>query len=202
MAAPGINLKGCAVQIYDKLDYLVMESTVSSHDTRLSEIELGEFALYPDLTSLEEATGLKDGATYRVRIMCLPVPYEYVGNAILKGGYRVIVLYRGEISENRHNPRYKVDAPASIVSLVYENKAYVMLAPLEVRIVNVSQSGVRFSAKHNTMSLGDSFEMILPIGGKKQSLLAKVMNCVDVDPETTEYGCSFLSKGREIERVE
>ncbi len=202
MAAPGMNIKGCVVQVYDKLDYLVMESTVSSYDAKLSEIELSEFAQHPDLASLEEATGLKDGATYRVRVMCLPVPYEYTGTARLKGGYRVIVLYRGEISENRHNPRFKVDASASIVSLVYDNKAYVLLSPLEVRIVNVSQSGVRFSAKHNTMSLGDSFELILPIGGVKQSLLAKVMNCVDVGPEATEYGCSFLAKGREIERVE
>ncbi len=200
MQTAGGNYKGCAVQIYDQQGNLVTESLITKHDAKLSEIELTDFS-NPNVAAVEASSGLRNGAMYRVRILHRPVPHEYVGIAILRGGYRAIVLSRAEASEIRRSPHYKVNGQGMILSLIYDNKAYELLKPLCVQIVNISQGGVRVSAASNTLSVGDSFELSLLLSAQRKFLIAKVINSAETGPGTAEYGCVFLAKGRVPERV-
>ncbi len=198
MAVSKGNLVGCIVHLHDMADQLVLTSVITSYDARFSEIEIAEFAEFGghwDITALEAATGLKDGAAYKVRVMCKPIPYEYMGKAVLKGAFPAVLLYRGEKWEGRRNTRYKLNTQATVARRLREDSAGAQPTPFEVTVINISQGGVRIRASSQALSLGDCFEMLLMIGDKLENLIAKVLNSLSADADTSEYGCSLLAKG-------
>ena len=181
MAAPSADYTGCSVLIYDIDGYYLGNTVVTDYDKATLRIEVQ--ALPPVLTS---------GAGCRLLILMAPTPYEYQGRIVKEGTKTSIAMYKGKEKENRGATRYKVELKAIIEHLVCDGQAYPLHTPLEVVIINISKSGVRFRTPFFAMTDGDRFQMRIKISNNEKLLIADVTNHIDKGSEASEYGCSFL----------
>jgi len=172
---------GHTVLIYDTDGNHLDSTTITSYDKMALRIEVQAL---PSVFS--------SGAGCRVLIMTSPSPCEYQGRALREGTRLYIAMYQGQEKESRGAERYKINSSAVIENLVCDGRAYPLLAPLEITLVNISKSGVRFRAPLNSLSDGDRFQMRMKISDSDKLLIADVINHHDIDEQTSEYGCQFL----------
>jgi hypothetical protein len=78
--------------------------------------------------------------------------------------------------------------------------AYALHTPIEVGIVDISQSGVRIVVADDVIAVGVRFEMRLKIGAKDELLIAEAVNSGRVGSASVEYGCSFFGKSEDIKK--
>jgi hypothetical protein len=86
----------------------------------------------------------------------------------------------------------------SIENLVYDDKSHRLLNPLEVRIVNISKSGLRILARENDLHKENVFQINVKIGENDKLLTGRVANERIVAPGYLEYGC-LLGSGKDGE---
>jgi hypothetical protein len=185
------NYVGCSISVFDTSGQIITKTTITTHDSKKSEITL---ASYHDM---------RDGAHYRVRIIYMGAPYEFMGRATIVGHLPCyLALYKGKPAEARKSPRHDINLVAAIESYVYNNIAFQLHTNIPVRLINISSGGARLIAYGNAMSVGDSFEMTLNMGGKIEKLLVEVRNQSSYPGDNINgYGCQFLASTVEIERV-
>ena len=185
MAIYGANYVGCAVSVYDKSDNLLVTTTVAKHDRDALRIEV------------KSELNLKQGDEYKVLILTSPTPVFYLGKIIQEEYKKIIAMYKGKEKEDRKNARHSILLPALIESLIYDGQAYALCMPLGVKVVNISQNGVRLRTPFNSLTHRDRFTLRMKIGGVDKLLVADVMNHRDVGNEYSEYGCR-LSAGSAV----
>ena len=135
---------------------------------------------------------LGNGERCRLLILSSPSPCEYQGRVTKMGARKTIAMFFGQEKESRGAVRYMLSCPALIENLVYENHAYQLHTPLEIKLINISQSGVRFRAPVYALLDCDRFQMRLKISDNDKLLIADVKNHFDDDFGASEYGCYFL----------
>ena len=185
MKALSGDYTGCAVLIYDMEGNLLCSTSVTDYDKTILRIEVAE--LPPS-----------DSAAIDCKLLILtsPTPCEYHGKILREGKRRLIAMFRGQERELRGAERYAVRTKALIEDYISEGSVYPLYAPLEVELMNISRSGVRFISANFALCDGDTFRMRIKFSDKDKLLAAEVTNHFDRDSKVSEYGCRFLT-GRE-----
>jgi len=181
MQALGGNYADCGILIYDDAGNQLGTSTVIKHDRTNTRIEVRALP-----------TELRAGNTCRILILTSPAPCEYQGRIITEGSSRLIAMFHGKEKENRTAARYKINTMAVVEHLIYHGKAFPLQTPMTVLLINISKSGVRFRAPLNAFIDGARFQMRMKISDSEKLLIADVVHHADFEPESSEYGCSFL----------
>lgn len=178
----GGDYVGCAVLLFD------MESnTIGS--TRVTHINNETLCI----RVLELPSNLNVGGSCRLLIMTDPLPCEYQGKIVHDGTEKLIALYSGRTREKRREQRFKVNAQAKLEFLIFNGQTYPLHTPIMMTLINVSVSGARFSAPGYTLAMHNKFQAKINISGAEKPIAAEVINTVDVDSETSEYGCRLLA---------
>jgi len=134
----------------------------------------------------------------KLLILTAPAPYSYIGSISKHNLDKQIKLFEEHMEENRQEIRYKTDLPGNIEGLVFDGKSYPLHTKLEVRIINISKSGIRILAKENTLNADDRFQIKVKIGENDKILTSKVVNSRNVAPEYVEHGCLLVSMDGEL----
>ena len=181
MSALNSDFTGCSVFFYDDAGNNLGNTTVIDYNKKALRIEVPYTP--PSLTV---------GSSCKLLILSSPSPCEYQGRVAKEGAKKIIALFFGHEKENRRSVRYKVNIPALIENMIYDNRAYPLHTPLEIELVNISQSGMRFRAPFTALSDDDRFQIRLRINKSEKLLIADVVYHIDKGTETSEYGCRFL----------
>ena len=181
MSALSGDHTGCSVLIYDTQGNHLINTRVTHHDRKALRISIKES---PDC--------LKLGDAYRLLVMSSPAPCEYMGRITKETQKQFFALYHGHEKEGRGAVRYKVNFPAMIENLIVEGKAYPLHTSLEIELINISKSGIRFRAPRLSLPDEARFQMRMKIGDGEKLLIADMVNYMDKDDGTTDYGCKFL----------
>jgi hypothetical protein len=107
-------------------------------------------------------------------------------------------MYQGQEKENRGAVRYALKSTAIIENLICDGKPYPLHTPVEVELVNISKSGVRFRAPPNALYNGDKFQMRMKISNNDKLLIAETVNYVNNESGTSDYGCRFLVASEKV----
>ena len=181
MAALSGNYTGCSVLIYDTEGNHLTSTTVTDYDRMTLRIAVKE-----------TPPGLSVGDSCGLFILSSPAPCEYQGRVANDGMKKIIAMYNGQKKENRGAVRYNVNYPVLIEYYICDGRAYPLHTPLKAELINISKSGVRFSAPTNALSDGDRFQMRMKINDNEKLFIADVINHSDDDFESSKYGCRFL----------
>jgi hypothetical protein len=176
-----IEYIGCSVFVYDEDGTSLLRATVVGHDKKEMRIQLDEM---PEKFQI--------GDMCRLLIMSEPSPREYHGRIRSDFGEKYIALFRGKDKESRGATRYNVNHSANIEKLVYNGKEFGLHKPVEVSLINISTSGMRFRAKVNTINQNDRFKTTISFDDNEKTLYAQVVNMREIDNDIAEYGCRFL----------
>ena len=181
------NIVGSPVIIYDSDGNTLATSEVLSFNKTEMRIVVSSV---PDT--------IKTGDVCDILIICPPIPWVYKGRVLGTGFKRELALFHGKTKESRGAQRFKVEFPADIELFVCEGQTYKMHSPVVVKVVNISRTGFRFVANHNTMLHGDIFHIRMKISSENEKHLeAEVVNTKISENLVTEFGCRFLSEGGE-----
>jgi hypothetical protein len=174
------DFTGCSILIYDTNGEHLINTKIIRYDRDILRI------------MVEEPPVLRVGAGCKLLILTDPSPCEYQGRITKEGMNLFIAMYQGQEMEKRASQRYSVSFPAQIENLVCDGRAYPLHTPVEVGLMNISKSGIRFRAPNNTLMDGDRFQMRMKIGEGDKLLIADAIHHVDRDTGESEYGCKFL----------
>jgi len=175
------NYTGCSVLIYNTDGEHLLDTVVSEHNREAQQIQV---------SALPEDLHVNDNCS--LLVLTSPSPCEYLGKVKKVGGSVFIAMYQGQEKENRTATRYAVNAPALIDTLITEGHPYLLHTPLAIKLINISTGGVRFRAPYYSLADGDVFQMRVVISQNKKKLIAQVVNHVDDEPASSDYGCLFL----------
>ena len=181
MAALSGDYKGCSVLVYDVSGNHLGSTIISYHDKDTLRVGVENIPL-----------PLNIGDNCKLLILTAPTPCEYQGRIIKEGRSRFVAMYLGREYENRENERHCVNSIASIESFISDGRAYPLHTALDIQLINISKSGVRFSAPNNSLFNNDLFQMRLKISNNDKLLIAEVVNQQNRNANTSEYGCRFL----------
>ena len=181
MAASIGNYLNCPVLLYDEDGNDISRSKIVEYDMNSKRVILETVP-----------SCLKDGDTYRLLILTEPSPREYQGRFKRDIWGEYFALFRGQAREGRQAMRHKVNMLAFIENMIYDGKAYTLLKPLEIQLINISVGGMRFRAPLNALTSGDRFQTSVALKDEKKLLIAEVVNHRQANQTSAEYGCRFL----------
>jgi len=179
------DFTGCSVLIYDTDGNHLISTIVKEHDRGEQQIKINRMP-----------SELKANDDCKVFLLSSPTPCEFSGKLKKVGGSLSIALFQGQEKENRGATRYAVSTPASIESLIVDGEAHKLQNPVNVTLINISTSGVRFRAPYYSFLDGDTFRMNLIISNSKKNITAEVINYLDNEAaSSSDYGCRFMEIG-------
>jgi len=181
MAALGSDYTNNTVLIYSMSGTHLVETVIKSHDRSAQHIQVG---IMP--------SELKANDDCKLLILSSPAPCEYQGKIKKEGGNFIIAMFYGQEKESRASARYAVSTPAMIDTLIVDNEPYTLQNPIKVVLINISTSGVRFRAPYYSFEVGDEFQMHFDVSNSKKMLTATVINHIDNDNTSSDYGCRFF----------
>ena len=176
------NYIGCSVVLHSDRWELLGTASIIAHDVKANAIEL---STVPENVQI--------GKMHKVMIFSPNRLREYTARADRYGGKTLFLLSKGQDKENRASERHPVDFDAVIESLTCDNKEYTLCLGINVKLVNISRSGVRFTAPFYTLLMGDIFSIRMEIGGLYKLIVAEVVNNINTEPVESQYGCRFRS---------
>lgn len=177
----GSDFTDCSVFIYDVNDNHIGSTTIIAYNKSEQRIRISAIP-----------KELKVNDNCRVFILSSPSPCEFQGKLKREGSNSFIALFQGHEKDNRGAARYNVNAPALIDYLFVDGKAHPLQTPIRIELINISTGGVRFRAPFYSLEKGDTFRVHLSISNNKKMIIAEVTNCIDNEPEYSDYGCLFL----------
>jgi hypothetical protein len=181
MAVLSIDYIDHSVLIYDTNGVHLKTTVVTSYDKQAQRMQVRQMP--PGLNVNDEC---------KLLILSSPTPCEYLGRVRKEGASLYIAMFQGQEKENRGATRYAVDTPGLIDSLICDNQPYPLHSPVKVVLINVSTTGMRFRTPYYCLTVGDIINMHLVVSGSEKQLVAKIVNCVDKEPDSSDYGCRFL----------
>ena len=181
MATFGIDYTNCPVFLYCENGENLCRTTITEYDKDSKLIQLAE---YPD--------DLDIGDSCRLLIMTEPSPREYRGRVRTDYSGKAIALFSGREKEDRGATRYKVNIVARIEYMIREGKAHALQEPIEIQLINISTTGMRFFAPLKVLQNGDRFQTRVSISNEAKLLIAEIVNHRENESDFAEYGCRFL----------
>jgi len=181
MSALGSDFTGCTVFIYDVKGNHLADSVVTAHDRETHQIQVG---------TLPFEFKLNDGC--KLLIMSSPAPCEFSGKFRRMGGNQYIAIFQGQERESRGSTRYPVKNPALVDAFIIDGQHHSIQTPVKVILINLSTTGVRFRAPYYSFDEGDELQMHMSVNNIAKRMIVKIINHVDSDADTSDYGCSFL----------
>jgi len=181
MSTSRVDYTGCVVLIYKADGEHLIDTKVTDYDR--GALRIGVEELPPEA---------RTGDAYRLLILTSPSPREYQGRVVKEGTKQIIAMYQGQEKESRGSIRYAVNFPAQIENMICDGRAYPLNTPVEIDLMNISKSGVRFRAPQNALRDKDRFQMRMKIGDSDKLLIADAVHHVDRESGISEYGCKFL----------
>ena len=184
MPVVGTDFTDNTVFIYDEDGNHLNDTIVTSHDKISQQIQV---------SIMPEALKLNDNC--KLLILSSPTPCEYRGKVKKVGGSRFIAMFQGQEKESRGSTRYPVNTPALIDVIFTDNQPAHLQKPIQVALINISTSGVRFRAPYYSLEDNDKFQMHMIINNNRKKLIAQVINHVDYtnkEPNQSDYGCRFI----------
>jgi hypothetical protein len=175
---------GCAVLLYDGNGDYIKRCEVSHFNRRTYQLQLRDGV--PLSLAVDDICSLL--------ILTEPSPREYKGRVLVDKSERVLVLFRGKDKESRRVGRYKVNFPALITSLIRDGEVYDLHTPITVKVINISRNGVRLHASSNALRERDMIRLQVNIDGTEKRLTSLVVNTLDRDAGTSEYGCGLINE--------
>ncbi|MDR2599120.1 MAG: PilZ domain-containing protein [Oscillospiraceae bacterium] len=182
MAALTNDYTRCTIFIYDMEGNHLVDTVITEHDKAEKQIII---------SNMPKTLNVNDDC--KLLILTEPSPCEFIGRVKKIAGKLYLALRQGQEKESRGATRYKVNTPALIDVLYSEGKPYKLHTPVNVVLLNISVSGVRFRAPYYTLTNNDSFQMHLTIKGAKKKLIAQAVNTLDNEPDSSDYGCIFAN---------
>jgi len=171
----------CSVLLYDMSGNHLGSTVIREHDKKEQQIKVN---LMP--------TVLRANDNCRVFILSSPTPCEFSGKLKKIGGSLIIAMFQGQEKENRGAMRYPVNTSAKIEALIIDEQSYYLQTPVDVTLINISTSGVRFRAPFYSLIENDVFMMDFIISNANKTITAEVVNCMDKGTESSDYGCRFV----------
>ena len=180
--ALGGKYSGCMALIFDVDGNELGETFVNSISNSNTHINLENL---PKVLNI--------GSACKLLILTDPQPCEFNGKIVNDGEANIVAIFQGRERGRRRDVRYKTNATAQIDCLILEGNEYSLLEPIDVTVINLSISGIRFSAPRNTLIQGDIIKLILSLTNAIKFLIVEVVNLMDIDTTNSEYGCRFLT---------
>jgi len=178
------NFEGNTVLIYTPEGEELRQTVISAHDKTLQQIEVRNGV----------PQSLDIGDVCPILIMTQPTPIEFQARVAKSGTERVFVLFKGKTKEDRQHTRYKVNFPARLDSFISDGQTFPLHKPLEIRVIDISRSGIRFAAPTNSLMKGDKFSIVLNFDGGEKTFVGTVKNLRDRNGVLAEYGCKLMHK--------
>jgi hypothetical protein len=175
------DFNSCNALIYDEKGRQLANSKILIYDEHENTIRVkGE-------------PSLEAGMLCDVLILAAPTPFVYKGRVYDLAHYKIIRLFQGKSSCKRRETRYNAELPAMVEGLVYDGKLFPLKMKMGAQVINISKSGLRFRAGLNALTVGNRFQLRMKIGADEKLLTADVVNSLDVQPNTSEFGCRLVS---------
>jgi hypothetical protein len=185
MAVLGGDHTGNTVLIYDSSGNHLGDTVITSYSKAEQHIQVRRMP-----------KDLKVNDDCKLLILSTPAPREYLGKLRKTAGLQYIALFQGQEKESRGATRYSVNTPALIDELIVDNKPFPLHTPVKLILLNISTSGVRFRAPYFSLNDGHVFKMHMVISGSAKTLIAQVLNHVDNEPASSDYGCRFVDESK------
>ena len=182
MAGISRDFTDYTVFIYDEDGNHMIDTVVTSHDRVARQLQVDVF---PDALNINDRC--------KLLILTSPSPCEFKCQVKKAGGNKVLALFQGHEKENRAVKRYPVSTGALINALYSDGQSYPLLSPVKVELINISRAGVRFRAPFFSFQIGDIFQIDLVVKHKRRELAAEVINFIDDEPKSSDYGCQFIN---------
>ena len=183
-----------------KKDFRACNALIYSEDSDLiANVKVLDYDSFENSIMVKNMPALDSIKRCELIILTAPTPYMYKGTihktAInqAEAGKR-IRLFNENVTENRKEFRYKINSSTGIDELIYDGKAYRLLTQLEIQLIDISKSGVRFRSKTNAFVNGNRFQVRIKTDQGSTSLLTEVVNTFDTPLDYSEYGCRFVDK--------
>ena len=178
------EFENCNVLIYNDKGDLLANVKILDYDWREKSIVVKNIPILANVRHCD------------LLILSSPAPFSYKGTMYQNyDGNKAIKIYQEKEQENRKEMRYKVNLPASIRNFIYDGKDYPLSTPLDVEIVNISKSGMRFRSKPNAFEKGNKFHISMKLGDNEKTLTAEIVNHLNISADLTEFGCRLVELG-------
>ncbi|MDR0248332.1 MAG: PilZ domain-containing protein [Oscillospiraceae bacterium] len=181
MSALTNNFTGCSVVFYSDGGDRLGQAVITSYDKEALTIEA------------DKPPAVTDGTRLEVLILTSPVPVNYRCKAVIRGRRTLFALHSGKEKNTRQDPRHKLDATALVTRIAGADESFKLAVPFEVKLSNISKAGVRFRAPRGLVPHSTRILLQIDLGGKKQLMVADVVNFHDTTPELYDYGCRFVA---------
>ena len=181
MAAFAGNFTDHSVFIYDANGNPLVNTIVTDHDRDSKQMQVSDMP-----------NELKVNDDCRLLVLASPTPYEFQGKVKKVGGNKYIAMFQGHEVENRGAARYTVNTSAVVNTFISDGQPYLLHTPVKVVLLNISTTGVRFRAPYYSFQKGDKFKMHMTINNNRKELTAEVVNLIDNEPHSSDYGCRFV----------
>jgi len=160
--------------------------------TQLANVKILEYDGLENTIRIKGESALEAGMLCDVLILTAPTPFVYKGRVYDLAHYKVIRLFQGKTSCKRRETRYNADLPALVEGLVYDGKLFPLKMQMGAQVINISKSGLRFRTSPNALTIGNRFQLRMIVGTDEKTLTADVVNCLDVPPTASEFGCRLV----------
>lgn len=181
-----LDYTGCKVILYDSSGVHLGSNVIKEYLRSSGQVSL--LQSFP--------ASLREKMECKLLILCSPIPHEYSGRVMREGFETLIGLYRGREKAWRAAERHAVDMPAVVDSLFVDGGGHEFHTPLNIKLVDMSGGGLRFSAPGYSFLVGNVIRVRFNPSGDERLLMLKVLNSSEKDTGETEYGCSFVLDGK------
>lgn len=178
------NNEGCSAVIYDENgNYITKTFLRGFRKTDLS------------ISIRKDTPGVARGTRLVIMIMHSNETSEY--NGIARGiiyDMREISLFKRQHAKGRGDARFAVDAPAVVKTVIVNANKITLPIPQNVRVVNISKSGILLSSVINFFEVGVILEISMNFNGKDTLLIAQVKREMHNEDGSFSYGCKLIQR--------
>ena len=171
-----------------------MRVRVKAEDgTVLTETVVYDHDEASNIIIIENKKQIDDNQIVNAMILSSP-PITFKGRIFKTNRYYEIRLFKGESRENRISQRFNVNRKAAIVRYIDDGKYYKMLNNIAVKMVNISEHGLRIKGADTMLNDRDKVQITFLVNDTVRIYNVEVRNIARKEDKTAEYGCKFIAK--------
>ena len=169
------------VQVKAEDNTLLTETVINDHDDA------------SNIITIDYKTDIDDNQIVNAMVLTSP-PITFKGRIFKTNRYYEIRLFKGESRENRISQRFDVNRKAAIVRYIDDGKYYKLLNNIPVKMVNISEHGLRIKGSDNMLNEKDTVQVTFLVNEQVRIYNVEVRNVAKKEDKTAEYGCKFIAK--------
>ncbi len=161
-----------------------MESSVLEHNINFNSIRVPNNFMV-DISGVNQVT---------VIIFTQNKLFHYFGtlNKFMSGSSVEILLFKGEIRENRLHPRYNLSVDGYVDALMFSGQTVPLRVPITVKSLNISGGGVLITAPTDAFFTGSEIRLILNVNETPTILYCSVLRVSSDEQGMSQYGCKLI----------